>query len=60
MLKDFDAYVAAQDKISRYYVNQDKWLSMSLMNIACSGIFSSDRTIQEYASGIWSVDRVMK
>lgn len=60
VLKDFDAYVAAQDKISRYYVNQDKWLSMSLMNIACSGIFSSDRTIQEYASGIWSVDRVMK
>ena len=60
VLKDFDSYVAAQDRIGKAYTNQDKWLKMALTNIACSGVFSSDRTIQEYASGIWQVDRVMK
>ncbi|MBN2898749.1 MAG: glycogen/starch/alpha-glucan phosphorylase [Clostridia bacterium] len=60
VLEDFNAYVAAQDRIGRAYMDQTRWLKMALTNIACSGIFSSDRTIQEYAAGIWSVDRVMK
>lgn len=60
VLKDFDAYVAAQERIGRAYVNQKKWLKMALTNIASSGVFSSDRTIQEYAAGIWQVDRTLK
>lgn len=60
VLRDFDSYVAAQDRIARAYVDEDKWLKMSLTNIASSGIFSSDKTIQEYATGIWEVDRVLK
>lgn len=60
VLKDFDSYVAAQDRIGKLYVNRDKWLRMCTANIACSGTFSSDRTIQEYATGIWEVERTMK
>lgn len=60
VLKDFNAYVAAQDALGRAYRNKKRWLQMAITNIACSGVFSSDRTIQEYASGIWDVNRVMK
>lgn len=53
VLKDFDAYLAAQDKVNKLYMNKEKWQRMCGVNIAHSGIFSSDRTIQEYATGIW-------
>ena len=46
VLKDFDAYVRAQERANQTYKNQDKWLEMSMINIARSGKFSSDRTIQ--------------
>lgn len=55
VLKDFDAYAKVQKKVSYAYEKQDKWLTMSLMNIANSGYFSSDRTIQEYADEIWKI-----
>ncbi|MGD9823172.1 glycogen/starch/alpha-glucan phosphorylase, partial [Desulfobacter sp.] len=38
------------------YKDRTKWLSMSLKNIARTGIFSSDRAIQEYADGIWGIN----
>ena len=60
VLKDFDSYAAAQKRIGDYYSDEDVWLRMAITNIAHSGVFSSDRTIQEYASGIWEVDRVPK
>lgn len=60
VLKDFNAYVAAQEHIGRAYTDKSRWLKMVITNIACSGVFSSDRTIHEYAAGIWNVDRVMK
>lgn len=56
ILKDFDSYVAAQSRIGEYYTNKKHWYEMSITNIACSGKFSSDRTILEYSSGIWGVE----
>lgn len=55
VLKDFDAYTKVQKKVGRAYEKQDKWLAMSLVNIANSGYFSSDRTIREYADDIWKI-----
>ena len=55
VLKDFDAYVRAQEEANQAYKDQDKWLEMSIINIARSGKFSSDRTIQEYADQIWNI-----
>lgn len=58
VLKDFDAYVAVQEKANNTYKDQDKWLEMALTNIATSGYFSSDRTIDEYAQNIWHIDKI--
>ena len=58
VLKDFNEYVEAQDKVDRLYRDVDKWQQMCGINIANSGIFSSDRTIKEYATGIWGVDSI--
>ena len=54
-LADFRSYVTAQLKIGNDYKDRTKWLSMSLKNIARTGIFSSDRAIHEYADGIWGI-----
>ena len=48
----------AQEKIERLYRNRDTWLKMILHNIAKSGFFSSDRTIQQYADEIWKIKAV--
>jgi len=56
LLADFAAYIKAQDKVSKTYEDQNKWLEMSINNIASSGKFSSDRTIAEYAREIWGVE----
>lgn len=55
ILKDFDAYIEAQGKVGNDYMNQYKWLRKSLVNIAKSGIFSSDYTVKEYAMNIWNL-----
>ncbi|GAB4564349.1 MAG: glycogen/starch/alpha-glucan phosphorylase [Haliangiales bacterium] len=52
---DFDDYIACQDRVSAAYLDQPRWLSMVVENIAHSGKFSSDRTIDEYAREIWDV-----
>lgn len=52
---DFEAYCQAQQGVSALYQEQDAWLSMSILNVAKSGFFSSDRTIREYAKDIWKV-----
>ena len=52
---DFDAYCAAQDRISEEYQDQDKWTEKAILNVAHSGKFSSDRTIAEYAKNIWDI-----
>ena len=53
VLKDFAAYIDAQDRIDKIYRDPYEWQKMCGVNIAHSGVFSSDRTIKEYATGIW-------
>ncbi|WP_258871125.1 glycogen/starch/alpha-glucan phosphorylase, partial [Halobacillus trueperi] len=58
VLKDFASYVLAQKKVSQDYQRKRQWNLKSLVNISQSGVFSSDRTIQEYARDIWDIQRV--
>ena len=58
ILKDFDSYVEAQEKVEKLYKNKLGWQRMCLMNIANSGKFSSDRTIKQYAEEIWGLKKV--
>ncbi|MGM9531892.1 glycogen/starch/alpha-glucan phosphorylase [Intestinibacter sp.] len=53
VLRDFDSYIEAQNNLQELYKNKDLWNKMSLKNTACSGFFSSDRTIEEYINDIW-------
>ena len=53
VLRDFENYIKAQKKVNNLYKDKNKWNEMSLINIANSGIFSTDRTISEYARDIW-------
>ncbi|MCL2013363.1 MAG: glycogen/starch/alpha-glucan phosphorylase [Oscillospiraceae bacterium] len=53
VLADFNSYRTAQAKVSEVYSNAQKFNSMSLMNIAKSGVFSADRSIREYINNIW-------
>ncbi len=50
---DFEDYCAAQSKASALYADRNRWNKMSLINIANAGIFSADRSIKDYATGIW-------
>jgi starch phosphorylase len=52
---DFDAYCAMQDVVSLAYQDREAWTKKSIINVAQSGFFSSDRTISEYARDIWHV-----
>ena len=54
-LADFESYREAQEKVGETFKNKDKFNSMSLVNIAKAGIFSSDRSIKEYADNIWKL-----
>ncbi len=56
VVADFDAYVKAQEKVEELYQDRAHWAKMCLTNIAQSGYFSSDRTIDEYAKEIWGVE----
>lgn len=55
VLKDFGAYKDSQNKLAAAYRDKQRWSQMSLMNIAGSGVFSSDNTIRQYADEIWKV-----
>ena len=58
VLADFAAYVEAQEKVAATYVDRMKWAKMALLNIARSGKFSSDRTIEDYVRDIWKLKKV--
>lgn len=58
LLADFDAYVKCQGEVSKAYLDPPKWHSMAVKNIAKMGMFSSDRTIREYAKEIWGAEPV--
>ena len=55
VLRDFDSYVSTHRVVDQKYQDQNQWLKMSVMNIAGSGYFSSDRTIKQYADQIWKI-----
>jgi glycogen phosphorylase len=55
VLRDFASYVHIQERVGEEYQHRNKWLEKSLVNIAKSGFFSSDRTIKEYANNIWNI-----
>ncbi|MFT3985442.1 MAG: glycogen/starch/alpha-glucan phosphorylase [Lachnospiraceae bacterium] len=58
ILKDFKSYAEAQRRVEAAYRDEKGWAKKAIMNVACSGKFSSDRTIQEYVDEIWHLDRV--
>lgn len=60
VLADFDSYVKCQDKVAKEYSDRKAWAKKSLLNIARSGKFSSDRTIEQYVSDIWHLNRINK
>ena len=55
---DFPSYLEALDRVDALWKDQDAWVEMSIMQTACSGKFSSDRTIGQYAEEIWGVEAV--
>jgi starch phosphorylase len=58
VLKDFASYVAAQEQVDYAFRDRKRWMEMSIRNIAESGIFSSDRTISQYAGEIWGINSI--
>ena len=56
-LADFDSYQQAQNYASECYKDQRKWNQMSLVNIAGAGIFSADRSVEDYARDIWGLSK---
>jgi glycogen phosphorylase len=58
VLKDFDAFVKAQEQIENKYKDQKGWVKSALINVAKSGFFSTDRTIEEYNCDIWHLQKV--
>ncbi|RDX93826.1 Glycogen phosphorylase 1, partial [Mucuna pruriens] len=53
---DFGSYLEAQAAADKAFVEPEKWVKMSILSVAGSGTFSSDRTIQEYAENTWKID----
>lgn len=59
ILKDFKSYAEAQKKVEAAYKDEKGWAKSAILNTACSGKFTSDRTIQEYVDDIWKLDKVV-
>ncbi len=58
ILKDFRSYAEAEDRIDKAYRDEKWWARTAMLNTACSGKFSSDRTIEEYVKDIWHLNKV--
>lgn len=58
-LLDFDAYTKAQNKINEAYKDEAAWAKSAILNIAKSGKFTADRTIEQYAQEIWHLEKVV-
>ena len=58
ILADFKPYAEAQREVEKAYRDTRRWAKMALLNTACAGKFSSDRTIQQYVDEIWHLDKV--
>ena len=58
VLKDFRSYDETRRRINRAYRDRAGWAKMAMLNTACSGKFSSDRTIEEYVRDIWHLKKI--
>ena len=58
LLADYASYVAAQDQVDQLYQQPDEWTRKAILNVAGMGVFSSDRTIAEYADDIWQAKAI--
>ncbi|MBQ7781928.1 MAG: glycogen/starch/alpha-glucan phosphorylase [Lachnospiraceae bacterium] len=59
ILKDFKSYAEAQKKVEAAYKDEEGWAKSAILNMASSGKFTSDRTIQQYVDDIWKLDKVV-
>ncbi len=59
ILKDFRSYAEAQRRVGIAYQDEAAWAESAILNVACSGKFTSDRTIQQYVDEIWHLDKVV-
>ena len=59
ILKDFRSYAEAQKKVEAAYADEKAWAKSAILNVASSGKFTSDRTIQQYVDEIWHLDKVV-
>ena len=57
ILKDFRSYADAQKRVEEAYRDEAGWAKMAMLNTACSGKFTSDRTIQQYVDEIWHLQK---
>ncbi len=58
ILKDFESYREAREQVVEAYKDEARWARSAILNTACCGKFSSDRTIEEYVKEIWHLDKV--
>jgi starch phosphorylase len=56
LLADLRDYIQTQEQVDEAYKDRSEWIRKAITNVARAGKFSSDRTVQEYASQIWHVD----
>lgn len=57
-LADYESYCAAQNEVDKAFRDKKRWAKMAILNTACVGKFSSDRTIRQYAEEIWDLETV--
>ena len=58
ILADFKSYAAAQERVEDKYRDTEGWARSAILNVAHSGKFSSDRTIQQYVDEIWHLNKI--
>ena len=60
LLADYRPYLAAQEAVSRLFMDPDEWIRRSILNTAQMGKFSSDRAVLEYARNIWHTEPIVR
>ena len=60
LLADYSSYVACQDEVAKLYIDKQQWNRKAILNFARMGMFSTDRTIDEYANRIWGITPVIR
>lgn len=55
LLRDFESYIDCQNQVNKTFLDQKKWTSMAILNVARMGKFSTDRTIKQYSNEIWGI-----